>query len=359
MLPTIDELREQARAILDPVHYDYFVGGAGKEITAQDNESAYRRLALRPRVLRGSSQRTIAVNLFGDHCDLPVVVSPTAFHKLAHPEGELATARGTAMANTILIASMAATVAVEDIAAEARRINSGARIWFQLYIQPDFDVTTALVRRAERAGVSALVVTADSPELGRRERDDRNDFHDLPPGLYAANMRDLVHADGGDIRQIQMSPDISWEHVRQLRDITDLPIVIKGVLHPEDAQLAVEQGIDGLLVSNHGGRQLDTVPATIDALPAIAHVVDGRVPLLIDGGIRSGTDIAMALALGATAVGVGRPILWGLTVGGDKGVVEVLARLRAEFDHTVAMCGCRSLADLTPDLVVARRTAFS
>ena len=343
---TVAEFEVVARERLDPVYYDYFAGGAGDEITLRANESALARRSLLPRVLRGRATRQLDVTLLGCPTTMPVVVSPTAFHRLAHPDGEHATARAAAKAGVIMIVSMASTTAVEDIAAD------GGTLWFQLYLQPDPAVTEALVRRAERAGARALVVTVDSPVLGRRERDDRHDFHDLPPGLRCENLRGLLDDEPGHVRQIEMSSELSWDHIDHLRSITDLPVVVKGVLHPADAALAVDHGVAAVLVSNHGGRQLDCVPATIDALPGVVRAVSGRVPVLVDGGVRRGVDVVKALALGATAVGVGRPVLWGLAADGEDGVHDVLERLRDEFDHALALCGAASLADLTPDLVV-------
>jgi 4-hydroxymandelate oxidase len=343
----------RAKELLDPVHYDFFAGGAGDEVALADNEDAFRRLALLPRILRDTTGGSTAVTLLGDTCDMPIFVSPTAFHRLAHSDGERATARATAAAGTILVTGMAATTPVADVTAEARKIRDDPGVWFQLYLQPDPDVTAELVRRAERAGCTALVVTADSPVFGRRGRDDRNGFHDLPPGLYAENMRDLPGG-AGRVRPIEMSAAFTWEHLDRLRAGTDLPIVVKGVLHPEDARLALRHGVDAVLVSNHGGRQLDGAPATVDALPAVADAVRGRIPVLLDGGIRSGADAVMALALGATAVGVGRPVLWGLAAGGEEGVGEVLDMLRDELVHTMALCGAASLGDLTGDLVTGR-----
>jgi 4-hydroxymandelate oxidase len=343
----------RAKELLDPVHYDFFAGGAGDEVALADNEDAFGRLALLPRILRDTTGGSTAVTLLGESCEMPIFVSPTAFHRLAHPDGERATARATAAAGTVLVTGTAATTPVADVVAEARKIREDATVWFQLYLQPDPGVTAELVRRAERAGCTALVVTADSPVFGRRGRDDRNGFHDLPPGLYAENMRDLPGG-AGRVRPIEMSGAFTWEHLDRLRARTDLPIVVKGVLHPEDARLALRHGVDAVLVSNHGGRQLDVAPATVDALPAVAEAVRGRIPVLLDGGIRSGADAVMALALGATAVGVGRPVLWGLAAGGEKGVGEVLELLRDELVHTMALCGAASPADLTGDLVTRR-----
>ncbi|MEV5592422.1 alpha-hydroxy acid oxidase [Streptomyces sp. NPDC052496] len=354
MIPTLTDLRERARERLDPRVYDFFAGGAGGETALHENEAAFRRLALLPRVLRGAATRDLSVTLCGDRLAFPVLVSPTAFHRLAHPEGETATARAAAAAGTVLVTGMAATVPVAEVTAAARAVRDGSPVWFQLYLQPEPEVTLALVRRAERAGCTALVVTVDSPVFGRRERDARHGFDDLPDGLAAENMRGLPGAPDGRPRDIAMSPGLSWDDLRRLRAQTRLPVLLKGVLHPGDARIAVAEGVDGLVVSNHGGRQLDAAPASVEALPAVAAAVAGRVPVLLDGGVRRGSDAAVALALGACAVGVGRPVLWGLAADGEKGVRHVLELLRAEFDHVLALCGGGSPADLGPDLVVAR-----
>jgi 4-hydroxymandelate oxidase len=284
---------------------------------------------------------------------MPILISPTAFHRLAHPAGELATARAAARADTVMIVSMASTTDVRDIAAAARDAVPGRdpALWFQLYIQPDLEDTAALIRRAATAGCRALVVTVDSPVLGVHERNKRNGFTDLPAGMYCENLRNLRGDEPGSVRQIAMSPALSWEHVDWLRAHTQLPILLKGVLHPEDAHIALDHGVDGLMLSNHGGRQLDTAPATIDLLPEMADAVGGAVPLVLDGGVRRGTDVVKALALGAAAVGVGRPIFWGLAAHGEQGVTRVLEILRDEFDHALALCGAGTPADLTPDLV--------
>ncbi|MEQ4719289.1 alpha-hydroxy acid oxidase [Nonomuraea sp. B19D2] len=339
---SLREFEAAARDRLEPAHYDYFAGGAGDEVTVRANEAAFERLVLLPRVLRGAAKLQTGVTLLGSRAAMPVLVAPTAFHRLADPEGERATARAAAAAETIMIVSMAATVAVEDVAAAA----PGAELWFQLYVQPDPAFTETVVRRAEAAGCKALVVTVDSPVLGRRERDLRNGFHDLPEHLCCENMRD-----GDRVRPIVMSPELSWEHIDRLREMTALPIVLKGITHPEDARLALGRGISAIMVSNHGGRQLDTVPATIDLLPDIVAAVGGAVPVLLDGGVRRGTDVLKALALGATAVAVGRPVIWGLAADGERGVARVLGLLRAEVEHALTLCGCASIGDLEPGTV--------
>ncbi|MGP3916275.1 alpha-hydroxy acid oxidase, partial [Nonomuraea sp. 10N515B] len=331
-----------ARARLEPAHYDYFAGGAGDEVTVRANEAAFARLALVPRVLRGAAKLQTDVTLLGSRAAMPVLVAPTAFHRLADPEGERATARAVAAAETIMIVSMAATVAIEDVAAAA----PGAELWFQLYIQPDLAFTEKIVRRAAAAGCKALVVTVDSPVLGRRERDLRNRFHDLPEHLCCENLRD-----GDRVRPIVMTPELSWEHIDRLREMTSLPIVLKGITHPADARLALDHHASAIMVSNHGGRQLDTAPATIDLLPGVVAAVGGAMPVLLDGGVRRGTDVLKALALGAAAVAVGRPVIWGLAADGQRGVSRVLGLLRAEIEHALVLCGRASIHELGPDMV--------
>jgi 4-hydroxymandelate oxidase len=351
-LVAVRDFEEAARESLNPVYFDYVSGGAGDEITLRANEAAFARLGLLPRMLRGNEKRPLETTLLNSRASMPVVLSPTAFHKLMTPEGELATARAAAAAGTILITGMAATVAVEDVVAASRETAGDAApdVWFQMYIQPRTDVTEALVNRAARAGAAALVVTVDSPVLGASDRNERNGFHDLPAGMCCENMRGL--AGDSAVRPIEMSAAMSWEHVDRLRAMTGLPIVVKGVLHPDDARIALDHGADAIMLSNHGGRQLDGVPATIDLLPDVARAVSGRVPLLLDGGIRRGADVVKALALGATAVGIGRPVLWGLAVGGRAGASRVLEILRDELDHTLALCGAEGSGALTPELVV-------
>jgi len=241
-----------------------------------------------------------------------------------------------------MILSMASTVAVEDVAA------TGATLWFQLYLQSDRAFTAALVKRAEAAGCRALVVTVDSPVFGRHVRDLRNGFTDLPPGFACENMRDA----DGSVRDIEFAAGLGWPDLDWLRSVTGLPVVVKGVLHPDDARLAVEHGAAAIIVSNHGGRQLDTAVPTLEALPAVAGAVGGRVPLILDGGVRRGTDVVKACALGAAAVAVGRPVVWGLALDGAAGVEWVLTTLRDELDRALALCGADSVAALTPELVV-------
>jgi 4-hydroxymandelate oxidase len=340
-LVNLRDFEAVARTCLDPVYYDYFASGAQDETTVAANEAAFRGRTLIPRVLRGCPPPRLETSVLGQTAAMPVLIAPTAFHRLACPDAEVATGRAAAAADVIMIAAMLSTVTIEEIAA------TGAKLWFQLYIQPDLAFTESLVRRAETAGCRALVVTVDSPTLGRNERGDRNNFHDLPPGVYCANM-----GAAGHVRQVVLSPAISWWHVDWLRETTSLPILLKGVLHPADAKLAVEHGVDGLIVSNHGGRQLDATPASLDRLAPIAEAVGGRVPLLLDGGVRRGTDVAKAMALGARAVAIGRPVLWGLAVAGEAGVRRLLELLRVELTNALTLLGVGAPAELTRDQVV-------
>jgi 4-hydroxymandelate oxidase len=339
-LLNLRDFEDAARVALDPVYFDYFASGAQDEVTVGANEAAFRSRTLIPRVLRGLQPSSLETVLFGQTAAMPVLLAPTAFHRLAHPDGEVATARAAAAAGVIMTAAMLSTVTIEEIAA------TGAKLWFQLYFQPDLGFTESLVRRAEAAGCGALVLTVDSPTLGRNERGDRNDFHDLPPGIFCANM-----GGAGHVRSVVLSPEITWQHVEWLRAKSSLPILLKGVLHPADARIALDHGVDGIIVSNHGGRQLDTTPATLDRLPVIADAVEGRIPLLLDGGVRRGTDVAKALAMGATAVAIGRPALWGLAAAGQDGVTQVLDLMRKELTNVLTLMGVETPRQLTRDQV--------
>lgn len=339
----VREFEALARERLDPAHYDYFASGAQDEVTVGRNEAAFARLSLVPRILRGAGPPRMDVTVLGEQLEMPIIMAPTAFHRLAHPDAERASARAAAATGVIMIAAMLSTVAIEEVAAQARKVASNPALWFQLYLQPDMAFTEMLVRRAEAAGCRALVLTADSPVLGRNERGDRNDFHDLPAGIRCENLREAGESPrAGSVRDVVLSPELSWSHLEALRATTDLPIVLKGVLHPDDARLAVRHGVDAIIVSNHGGRQLDTTPATIERLPLIADAVGDEIPVLMDGGVRRGTDVVKALALGARAVAIGRPVLWGLAAAGEDGVTAVLAMLRRELENALTLCGCDS-----------------
>jgi len=349
------ELEDMARAKVPRAIFDYIAGGAEDEVTLRRNREAFGRWALRPRVLRDVSKRDTKTVLLGERVSMPVCVAPTSFHALVHPEGEVATARGTAAAETILIASTISTKPLEEIAAAA-----DAPRWFQLYVYKDRAVTEELVNRAVKAGYKALCLTADTPVLGRRERDERNAFT-LPPGFGIANLKPAGLDGMPEVEQGSafaqyvtdlLDSSLTWDDVDWLKSISPLPLVVKGIMTAEDAVLAVDHGIAGIVVSNHGGRQLDSTLGSLDALPEVVAAVRGRIEVYLDGGIRRGTDVLKALALGAKAVFVGRPVLWGLALGGADGVRAVLDELRTELDTAMALAGCATLKDIESSLVL-------
>jgi len=324
----------------------YMAGGAADELTIRWNRDAYEKLRLRPRILQDVSRIDLRVKLLGREHAFPILLAPTAYQRLVHPEGELAVARGADAASATYIVSTSATTSIEDIAKVATQ-----PLWFQLYVQPDREFTRALVQRVEAAGCEALVLTVDSPVLGPRYRETRDKFT-LPPGMERANLRGLPAAKGAQrpppdsIYSPQLDPKLTWKDVEWLRSLTQLPLVLKGVLNGDDAARAVDLGAAGIIVSNHGGRGLDTLPATLDALPEVVARVAGRAPVLIDGGIRRGTDVLKALALGATATLIGRPYIYGLAVSGAEGVTRVVNILRREFEMAMACTGRRSIAEI-------------
>jgi 4-hydroxymandelate oxidase len=351
---SLRDLEAIARARVPRIAWDYYASGADDERCLERNRAAFDRLVLYYRVLVDVARRDLATAVLGHRVALPVAVAPTAFHRLAHPDGELASVRGAGDAGALFVLSTLSNTAVEDVVAAAT-----GPVWFQLYIYRDRGATEALVRRVEAAGCRALVLTVDAPLLGRRERDVRNGLT-LPPGLGIANLHaagysavPAARAESGLAAYFAelLDPALTWDAVDWLRSITALPVLVKGVVRADDAARAIERGAAGVVVSNHGGRQLDAAPATIDALPRIADAVAGRGEVLLDGGVRRGTDVVKALALGARAVLVGRPALWGLAAGGRAGVAAALGMLRRELDLAMALCGCPDLASITADLL--------
>ncbi len=348
------ELEQQAKEKLPRIAYDYFSSGAWDEITLNRNREAFNEILVHYRVLVDVSRRNLSTSLFGQSIAMPVLVAPTAFHKLAHPEGELATTRAAGSAGIPMVLSSLSTTTVEEVMAAA-----GGPVWFQLYINKDRGFTRDLVARVERAGCKALMLTVDTPEWGRRERDVRNGFH-LPAGLSAINLipsnecGEVIGQRGAGMGQAftwMLDASVTWKDVDWLCALTKLPVLLKGICRPDDAERALQHGVGGLVVSNHGARQMDTAPATIEVLPLITEVVAGKIPVLVDGGIRRGLDILKALALGATAVQIGRPVLWGLACGGEQGVGTVLEMLRQELDLAMALAGCPDVKSITRDLV--------
>jgi 4-hydroxymandelate oxidase len=337
-----------AAAHMEAPAFEYYAGGSADSFTLNDNQAAFDRLRLRPRVLIDVSGVDSSVEVLGHRESMPVMIAPTAMARLAHPDGEMAIARAAARAGVTQVLSSLSTYSIEEVAAE------GANTWFQLYVYKDRAISEHLIRRAETAGYRALMVTVDLPVPGLRENLTRSGFD--PSGLTMSNFTEVArdHQEGGFFTYIEDNLDASltWDDIEWLQSITDLPVLVKGVLRADDAIRAVEVGVAGIVVSNHGGRQLDTTMATIDALPDVARAVDGRCEVLLDGGVRRGTDVVKALALGARAVLVGRPLLWGLAVEGEPGADHVLGMLRAEIDNALALCGAPSVGELPPDLVI-------
>jgi 4-hydroxymandelate oxidase len=338
---TLADLEAAAAALVEPTAWDYYAGGAGDERTIADNRDAWDRLRLRPRVLVDVSRRDLAVDVLGTRLAHPVVVAPTAAHRFAHPDAERATARGAAAAGALYTLSTISTVPMEEVAAEA----PDAPRWFQLYAPEDRGACRELIERAAAAGYRAVVVTVDLPVPGNRERDLRNGFS-VPLGVHLP-----AEQPTGETGLVVL-PTLSWDDLDWLRASCPIPLLAKGILRADDAARAVDAGCDGVWVSNHGGRQLDTTVTAVETLPEIAEAVGERALVIADGGIRRGIDVLKGLALGADLVAVGRPILWGLATGGADGVTRVLDILRDELSLAMALAGCRTIDEIASDLVV-------
>jgi 4-hydroxymandelate oxidase len=336
---TLPEFESAARKSMDRAVYEFVAGGAGDEISLLANQTAFDRIFLCPRVLRDVTRVDPSITLFDSKLPAPILLAPIAYQRLMYPEGELATVRGAAAMATPFVVSTNTTVAIEELAVEAK-----APLWFQLYLQQDSGFTRELIQRVEAAGCQALCVTVDSPVLGLRLRQQRAEF-EVPPDLNLPHRHQL-----GSSSQIvadrQTFSNVTWSNIEWLRSITRIRLVLKGILHPEDAELAVQNRVDGIIVSNHGARNLDSVVPTIEALPAIAERVNGRIPVLVDGGIRRGTDVLKGLIRGATAVLIGRSYAYALSVGGVAGVARCLELLRSEFEYALALVGAASIAEL-------------
>lgn len=347
---TLEDLEHRARARLPADVWDFIQGGSGAEWTLAENRSQYRRYVLRPRVLVDVAACDSSVELLGCRLAAPIGVAPMAYHQLACAEGEVATARAAGAAGALLVVSIFAGRTLEEIAAAAT-----GPLWLQLYWLRRREFLAELAERAERAGYCALVLTVDAPKVARRLRDARNSFA-LPPTVRAVNLDAAMTATArhrtAGVSGIeahskeQFDPSVTWADLAWLRSKTRLPLVLKGILTAEDARLAAEHGVDALVVSNHGGRQLDGAVPALDALPEIVAALPAGYPVLLDGGVRHGTDIAKALALGARAVLVGRPLLWGLADAGEAGATAVLALLHAELEEAMVLSGRPTLADL-------------
>ncbi|MEO8285794.1 MAG: alpha-hydroxy acid oxidase [Chloroflexota bacterium] len=348
------DLEELAREQLGKGPFDYIAGAADDEVSMRNNRADFERIALRPRYMVDVSKLETATTVLGESISMPVMLAPAAGHKLCCADGEVATARAAASANTIMILSTLSTVAMEEVAEK-----SDGPKWFQLYVYHDREVTRQLVQRAEAAGYKALCLTVDVPVIGNRERDRRNlfsfpkeyplanfigmDLENMPIGVVGSALGAYVAS--------KWDPSINWRDFEWFRSITKLPIVLKGILTAEDAKLAVEHGASGIIVSNHGGRQLDSAVSGISALPEVVEAVDGRVEVLVDGGVRRGTDVLKALARGARAVLVGRPYMFGLALSGEAGVLAVLETLRQELVTAMALTGRPTIADIDRTLI--------
>jgi len=323
-LLTLEDYERAARERVDPVAWEYISSGAADEISLRWNVDAYRSVRLMPRQLRDVSTLDTSVRLLGTRLTHPILLAPTACHRLAHADGEVGTARGARAAGAGMVLSSYSTIPVEQVAVEKPSL-----FWFQLYVQ-ERAYTERLVRRAVAAGATAIAVTVDTPVAGPRNRQERSGF------VFPKN---LPHISGD-----RPEHPLTWKDLEWIQRAAGVPIFLKGVLHPDDAELGVKAGAAGIMVSNHGGRNLDTALATIDALPAIVDKVGGRIPVIVDGGIRRGTDVLKALAYGATAVMIGRPYVHGLAVNGAAGVEAVIGILRREMELAMMLSGCATLA---------------
>lgn len=350
------EYQTLANQQLPPMARDYYASGSWDEITLRDNRAAFDRYKLRPRMLVDVSQRDLSTQILGQSLQLPILIAPMAFQCLAHPEGEIATAKAAATLGSVMVLSTLATKSMEEVA----NVRNQTPQWFQLYVHRDRALTRALVERAYAAGFQALCLTVDAPVLGKREKDIHNQFV-LPPGMELANLSTLkdleipykVDESGLFAYFVeQINPALTWADLEWLQSLSPLPVVVKGILRGDDAMRAVEHGAKAVIVSNHGGRQLDGAIASIDALSEVVEAVRDKVDVLVDGGIRRGTDVLKALALGAKAVLLGRPILWGLAVGGEVGVQHAIELLRDELDLAMALSGCANLQNIDTSLVV-------
>lgn len=335
------EFEPLARQRLSPGVWDYIAQGAADEITLRRNREAFDMMRLRPRVLTNVGTLDTRLELFGQKLEFPILLAPVAAQRQIHAGAEPEAARGASAAGATLVVSTFASARLEDIARAAQ-----GRLWFQLYVHRDRVVTRDLVQRAEAAGCTVLCITVDSPVIPMRDREKRRGLR-LP---YTGQ----PSSPGGRVSPIYadaLDPTVTWETVAWIRSFAKIPVLLKGILAPDDARRAAGEGVAGVIVSNHGGRNLDTTPATIEALPAVAEAVQGRMTILLDGGVRRGTDVVKALALGARAVLIGRPYLWGLAVDGAAGVQRVIEILRAELEAAMALCGAPSLVKISRQLV--------
>ena len=347
-LLNIYDYEKAAAEKIEPQYLEYFAGGVADNLTLNENRAAFDRLKLLPRIFRDVRRVSLETTIMGTKRSLPFFLAPTAMHKLGHPAGELASARAAQAFGIPQVLSTLASVSVEEITAV------GHPVWFQLYIFRDREWSKAIVQRAEATGCEAVVVTVDVPVQGLRENLKRVNFN-IPPSLPLPNLeRPGGSRDNTTLLKLvdeNFDPGLTWQDIEWLRSFTKLPIWVKGILRADDAQCATEAGVSGIVVSNHGGRQLDTAVTPIEALPAITQTAGDKIDLILDGGIRRGTDILKALALGADAVLLGRAPLWGMAVNGEEGIKHILQILQIELSNVMAQCGCTTISELTPDLI--------
>jgi 4-hydroxymandelate oxidase len=354
-LLNLSDYERAAERVMQLPAWGYLAGGANDEISVGENRQAWDRIAIQFRTMVDVSERSLATTVLGVPVSFPVLIAPVAMQKLAHPDGECATARAAEAMGTLLVVSTTATTTLEDV-----RASSQAPQWFQLYVYRDRGLTRELLERVREAGYQAVMLTVDAPMIGRRERDIRSGFS-LPPGLQIAN---AVRAGAGHVPKATSQdsglelhfrglhdPAVTERDIEWIRATTGLPVIVKGVVRRDDAVRAIDAGASAVVVSNHGGRQLDTSVATARVLPRIVEAVGGRGEVYVDGGVRRGTDVLKAVAMGARAVLIGRPVIWGLAVGGEQGVHDVLQLLYNEVDLAMALAGCRAIADITSDLI--------
>ena len=341
-LTPVNECYEQAKAVLPGDVFDYVSGGAGDELTAIENERAFDKIFLKPRVLRDVSETDSSASSLGESVAFPLMIAPTAFHQLMHQGGEIETATAARECGVPMVASIMSCEPMEAIAKQSGH----AQLWLQMYLFRDRGLTESLIRRAEVAGFRAIMLTVGVPYSGERRRDVTNQFK-FPDSLQAGNLANSI---GGlsvsEFVARNLDASLRWEDVEWLKSVTSLPVFLKGVLTPEDASLACESGVSGIVVSNHGGRQLDSTVSSLQALPDIVETIDGRIAVLFDSGVRRGGDIFKACALGADAVMIGRPVMWALACGGRQVVSSMLSSLKSELELTMSLTGCRNLDEV-------------
>lgn len=329
------DFEKKAQAKMTEMAYEYVASGAADELTLRGNRQSFDAIKLNTTVLTDVTQIDTSISLFGHKMPYPIMIAPTAFHKIMHPDGELATVRGAGMASATYVISSYTTTPLEEISKAASH-----SLWFQLYVRDDRAFTKDIVQKAEAQGCQALCITVDTPVVGVRNRQERVNFA-LPDGVHSPYM-------------VAVGPQkkpLTWKDIEWLQSFATIPVLLKGILNPDDAEKAIQSGVSGIVVSNHGGRNLDTVPATIEVLPRIADRVDKRIPILMDGGIRRGTDVLKAIALGANAVLVGKPVCFGLACGGAEGVAKVMEILKTELESAMALTGKATIASIDKSVI--------